>query len=65
MSNPEYVPVSAAYLRNFFDADGKPLEGRSKCPTCGRTNLFQLDFSNGEVMRFSSPCHAFEVPTPN
>ncbi|MFG3051842.1 hypothetical protein ACGFZP_12955 [Kitasatospora sp. NPDC048239] len=64
MSNPEYVPVSAAHLRNFFDADGKPLGGRSKCPTCGRTNMFQLDFSDGQVMRFSSPCHAFEVPTP-
>ncbi len=65
MSSPEYVPVSAAKVGNFFDKDGRLLGPRSKCPTCGKTNLFNLDFSNGTVMRFSSPCgHAFEVPTP-
>jgi hypothetical protein len=64
MSNPQFVPLTAASLRNFYDAEGQPLGLSSKCPTCNRTNMFTIR-TKGGAQRFSGGCgHAFEIPTP-
>lgn len=65
MPKLQFTPLTAASLRNFYDADGHPLGARSKCPTCNRTNLFTMEGSDGRKVRFAGGCgHAFEVPTP-
>lgn len=62
MSN--FKPLTASRRSDFFDDNGQPLPF-AKCPTCNRTNHFDLHLSNGKIVQFRGTCgHDFELPAP-